>query len=89
MSDLPERLRGLVDDTQSVVISDALEEAADEIERLAAAQQDAREALKKIVRLCSGDRHTVNEANAFEHFGKLNRTMVEVREIARGGCEQK
>ena len=54
---------------------------------LAAIRQ--REALQSIDALCSGERHTVNESNAFEHFAKLNRTMVEVREIARGALEGK
>lgn len=44
--DLPARLRGLVEYGQSVALSDALEQAADEIERLRAAiaaQQDGAE----------------------------------------------
>lgn len=42
------------------------------------------EALAKIDALISGgDRPTVNEQNAFEHFTALNRLLLEVRDIAR------
>jgi hypothetical protein len=42
-----------------------------------------REALKRIDNLLSGDRFTVNQQNAFEHFTKANAVLVEVRSVAR------
>lgn len=48
------------------------------------AQTATREALEEINALISnGDRPTVNERNAFEHFTALNRLLLNIRDIAR------
>jgi hypothetical protein len=46
-----------------------------------------RKALEWINERCSGDRATVHELNAFEHFKKLNTLLVEVRTRARAALD--
>lgn len=49
-----------------------------------AKQPDVRTTLAQIEAMISGgDRPTVNEQNAFEHFTALNRFLLEIRDMAR------
>lgn len=58
-------------------------------DRTASVIAHEREALAEIERdLSAPDRATVHEGNAFEHFSKLNKLLVSVRDKARAGLAQ-